>query len=93
MPSTSPNVDQSRFEQRELGPTEHLSLYELEAGDLPLYLTIRPRLGQRPGNSLSVSRQAVREGREEATSGRVDPGVEVGCSSLAEHGLEARSAR
>ena len=93
MQPASPIADQPRFEQIELGPTEHLSLHELEASDLPLGLDFRPGLGQRRGDSLSVSRQAVREGREEAASRRVDPGVEVVCSPLADHGLEAGQER
>lgn len=42
MQSTSSNADQPRFEQIELGPTEHLSLHELEAGDLPFGPAMRP---------------------------------------------------
>ncbi len=34
-------ADQRRFGNIELGQTEHLSLYELEAADLPLGLAVR----------------------------------------------------
>jgi hypothetical protein len=45
MQSASIGTDQPSFEQIELGPAKHLSLHELEAGDLPLDLAVRPRLG------------------------------------------------
>jgi len=52
----SPGADQPCFEQIELGPTVHLPLDELEAGDLPLGLAVRPRLDQRRSDSRPVSR-------------------------------------
>ncbi len=54
--AASPGADQPRFEQIELGSTVHLPLHELEAGDLPLGLAIRPRLDQRRRDSCSVLR-------------------------------------
>jgi hypothetical protein len=38
--AASPGADQPRFGQIELGPTVHLPLHQLEAGDLPLGLAV-----------------------------------------------------
>ena len=84
----SPGADQPHFEQIELGPTVHLPLRQLEASDLLLGLAIRPWLDQRRSDSRSVPRQALGEGREEATGSRIDSGVEVRRFALTDDVLE-----
>lgn len=90
MQGGSGSTDQPSFEQIDLGPPEHFPFYELQAGDLPFGLAVRPWLRESGGNGRLVPQQAAGEGRQKAAGGGFDSDVEIRSPSFSDHGLEAR---
>lgn len=91
--SVQVEIDEARTEKVELCTAVHLSLDELELGDLTFGLTVRPWFGQGGFDRFAVRGDAGRERGELALSSRADPGGEIPGRSRAQHGLEAPQQR
>jgi hypothetical protein len=66
----------------------HLAFDEFELGDLALCLTVRSRLEDRGPHSGFVFPDANGEGCDQARRDFSNPGIEIGCHLLPQHGME-----
>ena len=91
--SVQVEIDEASTEKVELCAAVHLSLDELELGDLPFGLTVRPGFGECGLDRVVVGGDAGRERGDMALSSGIDPGGEIFVRLRAQHGLEASQQR
>src|SRR3546814_9761864 len=81
--------EEAGSEQIELCAAVHLALHELQPGDLPFGLSVRPRLGQGRADGGSIGGDAFPERTEQAAGGVLDPRGKVIRSAGPQHLVEA----
>jgi hypothetical protein len=77
-------------EQVELCSAVHLPFDELQLCDLPLGLTVGPRLGHRRGDGGPIGDDALAEGGEDTAGSISDPGRQSIWITVTHHSVEAR---
>ena len=81
--------EKASAEQVELGAPVHLTLDELELGDLAFGLSVGPRRRDRGVDGGLVLGDAVGEGRDEARACSFEPWVKICVRLLADHRVES----
>jgi DNA replication protein DnaC len=83
------NADQAGLKQVELGASVHLTLDQLELGDLALGLSVGPRRRDRGVDGSLVLDDTVGKRRDEACACSFQPWVKIYVSLLADHRMES----
>src|SRR3546814_20880119 len=82
--------EEAGSEQIELCAAVHLALHELQPGDLPFGLSVRPRLGQGRADGGSIGGDAFPARTEQAAGGVLDPRGKAIRSAGPHHLVEER---
>ena len=84
----SGRADQSCLKEIDLCSAVHLSLDELEPGDLAFGLAVRPRLDQGSMNRGDIFGDPRSEGAEQAVACGGNPGNKISLFSISDHGVK-----